>query len=192
MEAEGWISKLTDDDNYRRLLKLAVLRRDVVPLSGLLDASSTGGNRCFAAIPARSASLPYHERKFVPCGSNAPRLVSPQTTGHRFPAGWFSCCVLAYGRNWRTCRTAYGRNWLDCSVLRTVADGGGGAIQWLYWGLQLGWGWGRLGGEAAVREVLVDEQNVLGEGTLWDVQQQRLWWVDIYAQTAVLVLTGDG
>lgn len=36
-EAEGWIQRLTSDDNYRRLLQLAVLRRDAVLLSGLLD-----------------------------------------------------------------------------------------------------------------------------------------------------------
>lgn len=28
-------------------------------------------------------------------------------------------------------------------------------------------------------KVVVDEQNVLGEGTLWDAQGQKLWWVDI-------------
>lgn len=36
-EAEGWIARLTSDDNYRRLLQLAVLRRDAVLLSGLLE-----------------------------------------------------------------------------------------------------------------------------------------------------------
>jgi hypothetical protein len=36
-EAEGWIAKLTDDDNYRRLLQLAVLRRDAALLYGLLE-----------------------------------------------------------------------------------------------------------------------------------------------------------
>lgn len=30
--------------------------------------------------------------------------------------------------------------------------------------------------------VVVNEQNVLGEGTLWDTAQQRLWWVDIYGK----------
>lgn len=30
--------------------------------------------------------------------------------------------------------------------------------------------------------VVVNEQNVLGEGTLWDAEQQRLWWVDIYGK----------
>ena len=27
-------------------------------------------------------------------------------------------------------------------------------------------------------ELLVDKQNVLGEGPLWDVQEQRLYWID--------------
>jgi sugar lactone lactonase YvrE len=30
--------------------------------------------------------------------------------------------------------------------------------------------------------VAVNEQNVLGEGTLWDEAQKRLWWVDIYGK----------
>jgi sugar lactone lactonase YvrE len=31
-------------------------------------------------------------------------------------------------------------------------------------------------------EVVVDAQNELGEGTLWDAEQQKLWWVDIYGK----------
>jgi sugar lactone lactonase YvrE len=31
-------------------------------------------------------------------------------------------------------------------------------------------------------KVVVNEQNVLGEGTLWDADTQRLWWVDIYGK----------
>lgn len=31
-------------------------------------------------------------------------------------------------------------------------------------------------------QVAVKVDNVLGEGTLWDEQQQRLWWVDIYGK----------
>lgn len=30
--------------------------------------------------------------------------------------------------------------------------------------------------------VVVDEQNVLGEGTLWDAEGAKLWWVDIYGK----------
>lgn len=30
--------------------------------------------------------------------------------------------------------------------------------------------------------VAVDARNVLGEGTLWDQAQERLWWVDIYGK----------
>src|SRR5690606_3671306 len=30
--------------------------------------------------------------------------------------------------------------------------------------------------------VVVNERNVLGEGTLWDEATQRLWWVDIYGK----------
>lgn len=36
-EAEQWLPRLTTDDNYRRLLQLAILRRDPALLSGLLD-----------------------------------------------------------------------------------------------------------------------------------------------------------
>ncbi len=31
-------------------------------------------------------------------------------------------------------------------------------------------------------QVAVDAHNVLGEGTLWDENQGRLWWVDIYGK----------
>lgn len=31
-------------------------------------------------------------------------------------------------------------------------------------------------------QVVVDEQNVLGEGTLWDSEGEKLWWVDIYGK----------
>lgn len=37
LEAERWIAELTSDDNYRRLLQLAVLRRDAALLTGLLE-----------------------------------------------------------------------------------------------------------------------------------------------------------
>jgi hypothetical protein len=36
-EAERSIAELTEDDNYRRLLQLAVLRRDAALLTGLLE-----------------------------------------------------------------------------------------------------------------------------------------------------------
>jgi hypothetical protein len=37
-EAERWLGQLTSDDNYHRLLQLAVLRRDPALLTGLLAA----------------------------------------------------------------------------------------------------------------------------------------------------------
>ena len=41
-------------------------------------------------------------------------------------------------------------------------------------------------------KVAVSEQNVLGEGTLWDEVEQRLWWVDIYGKRLFCYNPHDG
>ncbi len=40
-------------------------------------------------------------------------------------------------------------------------------------------------------EVLVDVKTTLGEGPVWDVEQQRLYWIDS-ADGRILRCTDDG
>ena len=40
-------------------------------------------------------------------------------------------------------------------------------------------------------EVVVDVKTTLGEGPVWDVEQQRLYWIDSF-DGRILRCTGDG
>src|SRR3954468_4096143 len=185
--------------------------RSISPTAGPAASSPTTTTSPPAPYSAARCS-PTSSRRACAATRTAPRSTPRASSGapRSMAAGWSASRRTARSTGWSACRStaspasisaepnstsSSSRRWRG----RSAASGGrsarpGGCSRCMGW---LCAAWPNHAsradqGEGTMRiEVLVDVKTTLGEGPLWDVEEQRLYWIDSF-DGRVFRCTADG